>query len=221
MLSWPRPFSTSTSPCGAQGHKNEELTCAGATADPPVPGQDPEGCLSQENTSTNKGFPSNSSRAVHSINRDSRALGQLVDGSGTQVVISLILSVTRNYIGRNRQIHQVNGSEAGVSKKMLGFFECGMIYSIPGLLTPDRISLSQKGKGVLAQELAGLFDRTLVWKGERENTRLASNEQWDCAPKLEERSSNGITQSASQLLATKYHTWKHFCNNEGSLRNKQ
>lgn len=108
MLSWPRPFSTSTSPCGAQGDKNEERTCAGAAADPPVPGQDPEGCLSQENAFTNKGFLSNSSHAVHSINRDSRALARLVDGSGTQVVISFILSVTRNYIGRNGQIHQVN-----------------------------------------------------------------------------------------------------------------
>lgn len=108
MLSWPRPFSTSTSPCGAQGDKNEERTCAGAAADPPVPGQEPEGCLSQENAFTNKGFPSDLSHAVHSINRDSRALAQLVDGSGTQVVISFILSVTRNYIWKNRQVHQVN-----------------------------------------------------------------------------------------------------------------
>lgn len=83
------------------------------------------------------------------------------------------------------------------------------------------MSLPQKGKGDLAQELAGLFDRALVWKGERENTGLASDEQWDCAPKLEESSTNGITQSASQVLATKYHPWKQFYNNEGSLRNKQ
>lgn len=56
VLSWPGPFSTSTSPCGAPGEENEELTCAAATAGPAVPRQDMEGCLSQENAFTNKGF---------------------------------------------------------------------------------------------------------------------------------------------------------------------
>jgi len=36
-----------------------------------------------------------------------------------------------------------------------------MAYMAPGLLASDRIHLSQRGKRVLAQELAGLIGRVL------------------------------------------------------------
>jgi len=43
----------------------------------------------------------------------------------------------------------------------VGFFDNGMAYTAPGLLASDRIHLSQRRKGVFAQELAGLIGRAL------------------------------------------------------------
>lgn len=50
----------------------------------------------------------NRNRNLRAVKRDFRALRQLVEGSGAQVVILSILSVPRNNIDRNRQIHQVS-----------------------------------------------------------------------------------------------------------------
>ncbi|KAK4829284.1 hypothetical protein QYF61_002676 [Mycteria americana] len=41
------------------------------------------------------------------------------------------------------------------------FFDNGMAYTAPGLLASDGIHLSQRGKRIFAQELAGLIDRAL------------------------------------------------------------
>jgi len=38
-----------------------------------------------------------------------------------------------------------------------------MAYSAPGLLASDGLHLSQRGKRVFTQELAGLIDRALNW----------------------------------------------------------
>ena len=41
------------------------------------------------------------------------------------------------------------------------FFDDWMAYTAPGLLASDGIRLSQRGKRVFAQELAGLIGRAL------------------------------------------------------------
>jgi len=49
---------------------------------------------------------------------------------------------------------------AGVTD-IFGFFDNGMAYTAPGLLTLDGIHLSQRGKRVFVQELVELFGRAL------------------------------------------------------------
>lgn len=109
-------------------------------------------------------------------------------------MILSILSVPRSNIDRNRQIHQVHGSEAGIIGKT-EFFDHGMICSIPGLLSPEGICLSQRGKRTLAQELARAH--WLNFNLEYENISLASDEYWDSVPKVKKMNSHGIPQSAS------------------------
>jgi len=43
----------------------------------------------------------------------------------------------------------------------LGFFDHGTVYSAPGLMAADGAHLPQRGKGILAQELAGLVEGAL------------------------------------------------------------
>jgi len=42
-----------------------------------------------------------------------------------------------------------------------GFFDHGEVYTAPGLLATDGVQLSQRGKRILAHELAGFIERTL------------------------------------------------------------
>lgn len=44
-----------------------------------------------------------------------------------------------------------------------GGFDHESVYMAPGLLAAHRVSLSQKGKRFLVQELAGLTERALNW----------------------------------------------------------
>jgi len=48
-----------------------------------------------------------------------------------------------------------------VSLTQLWLFDNGLAYTAPGLLTLDGIHLSQRGKRIFAQELAGLIGRVL------------------------------------------------------------
>ena len=41
------------------------------------------------------------------------------------------------------------------------FFDHGAIYLAPGMMSADGSSLSLKGKRILAEELAGLIERSL------------------------------------------------------------
>jgi len=43
----------------------------------------------------------------------------------------------------------------------LGFFDHGMTYTAPSLMGSNGNQLSQRGKRIFAQELAGLIDRAL------------------------------------------------------------
>lgn len=95
-------------------------------------------------------------RCLSAIERDFRALGRLVEGSGAGVVI---LPVTMSLINMNRQIHQVSAWLQGwCHSKNFEFVDHRRIYSTPGLLIPDG---TQRGERALAQELVLLVDRTL------------------------------------------------------------
>ena len=101
-------------------------------------------------------------RRPKAIKRDFRALGQLVKGSGAQVVFSSILPVAENDEGRNRKSQQSNTwLRAQCHQQNLVFFHHGSVYTTLGLLATGGVHLSQRGKRIFAQELAGLIERAL------------------------------------------------------------
>jgi len=64
--------------------------------------------------------------------------------------------------GRNSRSQQINTwLQAWCHRQNLGFVDHGSVYMAPGLLATDGVHLSQKGKRILAQELAELIDRAL------------------------------------------------------------
>lgn len=128
--------------------------------------------------------------------REFRALRWLVEESGAQI------SLTRNNIdGIGKSIRSMCDSEAGVGRKNWGFLTMGWLVQH---WSTDSMWLSQRRKRGSAE----LIDR--AWKGEGENTRLASDEQQDVVPNLEEMSTNGIGQSAAQGAVYKVpHTLMH------------
>ena len=77
-------------------------------------------------------------------------------------MFSSIPPVTWEDEGRNRRSQQINTwLQAWCHRQNLGIFDHGSVYVAPGLLATDGVHLSQKGKRILAQELAGLIHRTL------------------------------------------------------------
>ncbi|GAB0199664.1 cAMP-dependent protein kinase inhibitor alpha [Grus japonensis] len=64
--------------------------------------------------------------------------------------------------GWNRRTRSINAWLHGWCQcHNFGFFDNGAAYTAPGLMNPDGIHLSQRGKTIFAQELAGLIDRAL------------------------------------------------------------
>jgi len=101
-------------------------------------------------------------RSPKFIKRDFRALGQLVEGSGAQVVFSSILSLAGNNSERGRKTHLINKwLRDWCHRWNFVFFDHGEVYTAPGLLVTDGLQLSQRGKRILAHELAGLIERAL------------------------------------------------------------
>ena len=101
-------------------------------------------------------------RSPRAIKRDFRALGRLVKGSGAQVMFSSVLPVAGNDEGRNRKSQQINTwLQACCHQQNFGFFDHGSVYTTPGLLATDGVHLSQRGKRIFAQELAGLIEKAL------------------------------------------------------------
>ena len=47
------------------------------------------------------------------------------------------------------------------NQQNFGFVDHGKVYATPGLLAPDGMCLSQRGKRIFAHELAGLIDKAL------------------------------------------------------------
>jgi len=73
------------------------------------------------------------------------------------VVFSSVPSVAGNSTERGRKTHLVNRwLRDWCHQWNFGFFGHGEVYTAPGLLVTDRVQLSQRGKRILAHELAGL-----------------------------------------------------------------
>jgi len=79
-------------------------------------------------------------------------------------VFSSILLVARNDYGRNRKTQLINtGLQDECHGQNFGFFDHGLAYMTPGLLVTDEVHLSQRGKRIFAQELAGRIETALNW----------------------------------------------------------
>ena len=101
-------------------------------------------------------------KSLRSIKKDFRRLGQVVDGAGVQVVFSSITSVAGKGTERIQKTHLLNKWLRGWCKhRNFVFFDHRAIYSAPGMMAADGSSLSLRGKRILAEELAGLAERSL------------------------------------------------------------
>ena len=101
-------------------------------------------------------------RSLGTIKNDFRGLGRLVDGVGIQVVFAGIPTVAGKDNAVSRKRHCIDTWLRGWCKrKNLRFFDHEAVYSAPGLRSADGYHLSQRGKWILAQELAGLVERSL------------------------------------------------------------
>jgi len=82
--------------------------------------------------------------------------------SGAQVIFSSLHPIVGSVTGRNRQAQSSNTWLYGwCHHHSFGFFDRGMPYMAPGLLAPKWSHLSQRGKRVFDQELAGVIGRAL------------------------------------------------------------
>ena len=104
-------------------------------------------------------------RSLKSLKKDFKALGWLVEGSGTQVVFSSIPQVEGKNTERGWKTHLINTwLRDWCHHRNFGYFDPGEVYKAPGLLVTNEtggMQLSQRGKRLLGQELAGLIDRAL------------------------------------------------------------
>ena len=101
-------------------------------------------------------------RNLRTIKNDFRGLGRLVDGAGIQVVFACIPTVAGMDTVMTRKTHLINTWLKGWCKhKNFWFFDHGVVYSAPGLRSANGYHLFQRGKQILAQELAGLVERAL------------------------------------------------------------
>jgi len=75
---------------------------------------------------------------------------------------SSLLPLVGSDAGRNRWAQSINTCLCGwCHRHSFAFFDNGMVYTAPGLLASNESHLSQRGKRVFAQELAGPIDRAL------------------------------------------------------------
>nr|XP_010304339.1 PREDICTED: suppression of tumorigenicity 5 protein-like [Balearica regulorum gibbericeps] len=101
-------------------------------------------------------------RTTKAIKRDFRVLGQSLKDLGAQVIFASLLPVKGSNGGWNRQPQSINAWLHGWCRcHNFGFFDNGAAYMAPGLMSADGIHLSQRGKRIFVQELAGLIDGAL------------------------------------------------------------
>ena len=99
-------------------------------------------------------------RSLNIIKKDLRGLGQLVDRVSIQVIFSSIPSVVGKDTENSRKTHLINTWLRGWCNHK-NSFDHGAVYSAPGLMAVDGFHLSERGKWILSQELAGLVERAL------------------------------------------------------------
>ncbi|XP_068011472.1 uncharacterized protein [Melanerpes formicivorus] len=79
------------------------------------------------------------------IKKEFRALGQLIDGAGAQVVFCSIPSVSGVYTERNGRTHTINNwLRAWCQRQNFGFYDHGATFTAPDLLGPDGVHLSRR-----------------------------------------------------------------------------
>ncbi|TRZ06778.1 hypothetical protein HGM15179_020329 [Zosterops borbonicus] len=98
-------------------------------------------------------------KSARAIKRDFRALGHLIDRAGPQIVFCSVTLLEETNDGRNRRVYIFNkGLKVWRRQQNFGFFDHEETFMAPGLLEPDGLHLSVKGKRVLAHELAELIE---------------------------------------------------------------
>ena len=101
-------------------------------------------------------------KSSKAMKRDFRSLGKLIKGSGAQIVFSYIPSVVGMDEEEYRRTQQMNlWLQDWCYRQGFRFFNHGLVCRMPDILALDGMHLSQRGKRILGQELAGLIDRTL------------------------------------------------------------
>ena len=101
-------------------------------------------------------------RSPKAMKRDFRSLGKLIKGSGAQTVFFSIPSVVGMDEEKYRRTQQMNlWLQDWCYRQGFGFFNHGLVYMASDLLALGGKHLSQRGKRILGQELAGLIDRAL------------------------------------------------------------
>ncbi|XP_061232493.1 uncharacterized protein LOC133224745 [Neopsephotus bourkii] len=87
------------------------------------------------------------SSSPENIKKDYRALGEVVSGSGAQIVFSSILQDTGEYLKKGRRISQVNKwLEQWCQNQGFGYLEHGTQFGRTGLLEAGGAGLTTKGK---------------------------------------------------------------------------
>ncbi|KFP08496.1 hypothetical protein N300_08288, partial [Calypte anna] len=100
-------------------------------------------------------------RKVRAMKSDFRALGRLVRGSGAQVVFASIPPVRMGGEVYRKSLQVNEWLRDWCQRQGFGFFDHGMLYETPGLVMAGGMHLSQRGKRLLGQDLAGLIERAL------------------------------------------------------------
>ena len=104
-------------------------------------------------------------RSLQSLKKDFKALGWLIEGLGAQVMFSSIPQVEGKTTERGWKTYLINTwLRDRCHCRNSGFFDHGEVYKAPGLLVTNEtggMQLSQRGKRILGQEIAGLIDRAL------------------------------------------------------------
>ena len=98
--------------------------------------------------------------SLRMMKRDFRGLGHLVQGAGAQVIFC---SVPLGAVWGSEQAWKAmnNWLRGWRRARNFGFFDHGVVYSAPGLLSLCGTHLSQREQRILAQELVGLIERAL------------------------------------------------------------
>ena len=101
-------------------------------------------------------------RSLLIMKRDFRGLGHLVQGAGVQMIFCSTPSGAVKDTEWAWKAQVMNNCLRGWCQgRNFEFFNHGAVYSAPGLLSMHGNHLSQRGKQILLQELAGLIDRAL------------------------------------------------------------